>query len=70
VLLRQLVRKHPRQSSNSHSPGNPFNHAQFNEPYNFLVPGDVSFGESLSTVICPDGTTGAREIQFAFKLIF
>jgi Carboxypeptidase regulatory-like domain/TonB dependent receptor/TonB-dependent Receptor Plug Domain len=49
---------------------NLFNHAQFNQPYNFFIPGDVTFGESLSTVTRPDGTTSARQIQFALKLLF
>jgi hypothetical protein len=49
---------------------NLLNHAQFNQPYNFFIPGDATFGESLSTVTRADGTTSARQIQFALKLIF
>jgi len=49
---------------------NLFNHAQFSQPNNFLIPGDSTFGESLSTITRPDGTTSARQIQFALKLIF
>ncbi len=49
---------------------NLFNHAQFAQPNNFFVPGDTTFGQSLSTVTRADGTTSARQIQFALKLIF
>jgi carboxypeptidase family protein len=49
---------------------NLFNHAQFSQPYNFYIPGDATFGESLATVTRPDGTTSARQLQFALKLIF
>jgi Carboxypeptidase regulatory-like domain/TonB dependent receptor/TonB-dependent Receptor Plug Domain len=49
---------------------NLFNHAQFAQPYNFFIPGDTTFGESLSTIIRPDSSTSARQIQFALKLIF
>ncbi|MGC2768850.1 MAG: TonB-dependent receptor [Candidatus Acidiferrum sp.] len=49
---------------------NLFNHAQFNQPYNFFSPSFAIFGQSTSTVTRPDGTTSARQIQFALKLIF
>jgi hypothetical protein len=49
---------------------NLFNHAQFSQPNNFYNPQDSTFGESLSTITRPDGTTSARQIQFALKLIF
>jgi hypothetical protein len=49
---------------------NLFNHTQFSQPYNFYSPGEVTFGESLSTITRPDGTTSARQIQLALKLIF
>jgi Carboxypeptidase regulatory-like domain/TonB dependent receptor len=49
---------------------NLFNHAQFNQPNNIFDPQDATFGESLSTITRPDGTTSARQIQFALKLIF
>jgi hypothetical protein len=49
---------------------NLFNHTQFAQPNNFYVPGDNTFGESLSTITRADGTTSARQLQFALKLIF
>lgn len=49
---------------------NLFNHAQFTQPNNFFVPGDITFGESLATNTRPDGTTSARQLQLALKLIF
>jgi len=54
---------------------NLFNHAQFNQPDNLVQdigtpasPG--TFGQSTSTLTRPDGTTSARQLQFALKLIF
>jgi hypothetical protein len=47
---------------------NLFNHAQFAQPDNFLS--DSTFGQSLSTITRPDGTTSARQLQVALKLIF
>jgi Carboxypeptidase regulatory-like domain/TonB dependent receptor/TonB-dependent Receptor Plug Domain len=49
---------------------NLFNHTQFAQPNNFYVPGDITFGESLATITRPDGTTSARQLQVALKLIF
>ena len=54
---------------------NLFNHAQFGQPDNLIQdigtpanPG--TFGRSLSTITRPDGTTSARQLQFALKLLF
>ena len=47
-----------------------FNHTQFGQPNNTFNPSDTTFGESLSTRIRSDGTTSARQMQFALKLIF
>jgi hypothetical protein len=48
---------------------NLFNHPQFQQPDNFIE--DTStFGLSQSTVIRPDATTSARQIQLALKLMF
>jgi hypothetical protein len=48
---------------------NLFNHTQFGQPGNAIAaPG--TFGLSTSTVTRPDGTTSARQIQVAAKLIF
>jgi hypothetical protein len=54
---------------------NLFNHTQFTNPDNLVQdigtaanPG--TFGQSLSTVTRADGTTSARQLQFALKLIF
>ncbi|HXX13737.1 MAG TPA: TonB-dependent receptor [Candidatus Eremiobacteraceae bacterium] len=47
---------------------NLFNHAQFAQFDNFLS--DSTFGQSLSTITRPDGTTSARQLQVALKLIF
>lgn len=47
---------------------NLFNHTQFAQFDNFLS--DSTFGESLSTITRPDGTTSARQLQVALKLIF
>jgi hypothetical protein len=54
---------------------NLFNHAQFSQPDNLImdigtVANPGTFGESLSTLTRPDGTTSARQLQFALKLIF
>jgi hypothetical protein len=47
---------------------NLFNHTQFTNPDNLLQ--DNTFGQSLSTVTRPDGTTSARQMQAALKIIF
>jgi carboxypeptidase family protein len=48
---------------------NIFNHPQFTQPGNQLSsPG--TFGLSTSTITRPDGTTSARQIQLALKLLF
>ena len=48
---------------------NLFNHAQFGQPGNSIAaPG--TFGLSTSTLTRPDGTTSARQIQVAGKIIF
>ena len=47
---------------------NLFNHAQFSQPDNLLQ--DDTFGQSQSTITRPDGTTSARQIQVALKLLF
>ena len=54
---------------------NLFNHAQFNQPDNLIqdigTPGSPgTFGQSTSTITRPDGTTSARQLQVALKLIF
>jgi len=48
---------------------NLFNHTQFNQPENDISRGST-FGESLSTLTRPDGTTSARQLQVALKLMF
>jgi Carboxypeptidase regulatory-like domain/TonB dependent receptor/TonB-dependent Receptor Plug Domain len=48
---------------------NLFNHTQFQQPYNFLYGASI-FSQSLATITRPDGTTSARQLQFALKLIF
>jgi hypothetical protein len=48
---------------------NLFNRVQFGQPDN-LIQHTSSFGMSSSQVGQPDGTTGARQIQFGAKLIF
>ncbi len=48
---------------------NIFNHPNFSGPDNLLQDGSF-FGHSTSTVGRADGTTGARQMQFALKLIF
>jgi hypothetical protein len=47
---------------------NLFNHTQFSQPDNMIQ--DATFGESTSTITRPDGTTSARQLQVALKLIF
>jgi hypothetical protein len=47
---------------------NLFNHPQFAQPDNFLS--DSIFGQSTATITRPDGTTSARQLQVALKLIF
>ena len=51
---------------------NVFNRIQFAQPGTsgdtLASPG--TFGQSLSTITQPDGTTSARQIQLALKLIF
>jgi len=48
---------------------NVFNHTQFLQPGNLLAsPG--TFGLSSGTITRPDGTTSARQIQLALKLMF
>ena len=54
---------------------NLFNHAQFSQPDNLVqdigTPGSPgTFGQSTSTITRPDGTTSARQLQVALKLIF
>jgi hypothetical protein len=51
---------------------NIFNRVQFDQPG---TSGDTlsspdTFGQSQSTIVQPDGTTSARQIQLALKLIF
>jgi hypothetical protein len=48
---------------------NLLNHAQFAQPDNFIED-TGTFGESLRTITRPDGTTSARQLQVALKLIF
>ncbi len=48
---------------------NLFNRVQFSQPDNAMSD-TGTFGTSSSQVGQPDGTTGARQIQFALKLIF
>jgi hypothetical protein len=48
---------------------NLFNRVQFGQPDN-LIADTGTFGLSSSQVGQPDGTTGARQIQFAMKLLF
>jgi Carboxypeptidase regulatory-like domain/TonB dependent receptor/TonB-dependent Receptor Plug Domain len=49
---------------------NLFNHTQFAQPNNAYAPGNETFGQSLSTLTRPDGTTSARQLQVALKLLF
>jgi len=48
---------------------NLFNRVQFGQPDNAIAD-TGTFGTSSSQVGQPDGTTGARQIQFALKLLF
>jgi hypothetical protein len=48
---------------------NLFNHPQFFQPGN-VIENPGNFGLSTSTITRPDGTTSARQIQLALKLIF
>jgi hypothetical protein len=48
---------------------NLFNRTQFNQPGN-LTANPGTFGQSTSEVGRPDGTTGARQIQFGLKFHF
>ena len=48
---------------------NIFNHPNFTQPDNFITDGAI-FGESSGEVGRNDGTTGARQLQFAMKLHF
>jgi hypothetical protein len=48
---------------------NVFNHTAFDQPDNALQDGSL-FGFSSTTVRRPDGTTSARQLQFAVKLQF
>jgi len=47
---------------------NILNHPNFQQPDQFI--NDATFGESSAEVGRPDGTTGARQLQFALKLKF
>ncbi len=47
---------------------NVLNHPNFQQPDQFI--NDATFGESTAQVGRPDGTTGARQLQFAMKLKF
>ncbi len=47
---------------------NLFNHTQFAQPNNYIDSG--IFGQSTATVTRPDGTTSARQLQVALKLMF
>jgi hypothetical protein len=47
---------------------NILNHPNFQQPDQFI--NDATFGESSAQVARPDGTTGARQLQFAMKLKF
>lgn len=50
---------------------NLFNHPNFNQPDNAIADTGVGgFGYSTSQSGQPDGTTGARQLQFALKLVF
>ena len=48
---------------------NLFNRVQFGQPVNTIA-SVGTFGTSNNQVGEPDGTTGARQIQFALKLLF
>jgi len=47
---------------------NLFNHTQFAQPDNTFS--HSTFGQSTATITRPDGTTSARQIQVAGKIIF
>ena len=47
---------------------NLFNRTQFSQPDNMLQ--SPSFGFSTGTIQNPDGTSSARQLQFALKLLF
>jgi len=51
---------------------NVFNRVQFDVPGSSsnTIASPGTFGQSLSTIVQPDGTTSARQIQLALKLIF
>ena len=49
---------------------NVFNHPNFTGPVNTFQSGAALFGHSLSQVGNADGTTGARQMQFAIRLLF
>ena len=49
---------------------NLFNHPLFGQPDNIFYQGNATFSESTSTIVRADGTTSARQMQFALKLIF
>jgi hypothetical protein len=48
---------------------NLLNHPQFQQPGN-VVENTNTFGLSQSTIIRPDSTTSARQIQLALKVLF
>ena len=48
---------------------NLFNHANFGQPGNAIA-NTGTFGQSLSQIGRADGTSGARQLQFALKLLF
>jgi len=47
---------------------NIFNHPNFQQPDQFI--NDATFGESTAEIGRPDGTTGARQLQFGMKIKF
>ena len=51
---------------------NVFNRIQFDQPGTSgnTLSAPQTFGQSLSTIVQPDGTTSARQIQLALKLLF
>lgn len=51
---------------------NIFNRDQFDQPgaSGNTLASPLTFGQSLSTIVQPDGTTSARQIQLALKIIF
>jgi len=48
---------------------NLFNHVNFGQPGNAIA-NTGTFGQSLSQIGRADGTSGARQLQFALKLLF